>query len=367
MNFIRENLLKIVIILGVLILITILIGSCSSTKNVPVEEEYTKMEENLISAAKALASKNSRFLPKKVGDEKSIKLSTLVANEEINDLYAIEDKNVQCSGYVLIQHKTKKSYKFIPHLKCGKYYETKTIAEYILDKEKIVTEDDGLYQNGVGYIFRGENPNNFVLFDENLYRIISINQDNELKLISTKSFDDSVVWDDRYNSDFEDYYGINNFEKSRIKENLEGFYYDEDYMSKATRSFIVNHDICIGRRSENESADLSGSLECSAVSKNNKIGLIAANEYLNASIDPKCVSAKNLECGNYNYFSNISSRMTTQTASKDNTADIYVVVDGVLETTKASQEFSVYPVFYIDKHTLYKSGKGTENSPYILR
>lgn len=48
---------------------------------------------------------------------------------------------------------------------------------------------------------------------EKLYRIIEITEDNELKLISTTKYQDSFVWDDRYNIEKDRNYGINDYAK----------------------------------------------------------------------------------------------------------------------------------------------------------
>lgn len=368
MNFIRENLLKIVIIFGVVIVLIIIISSCSSKTIVNKNEDYLVTEQKMVSAAKKLVNKSSTFLPKDLEESKTIKLSTLINNNEINQIYANEDSNVVCSGFVTVIKKDENVYKYTPYLKCGKYYQTKSIADYIIDKENIVQENDGLYKSGEDfYYFRGENPNNYVLLDEILYRIISINSEKQIRVVSTKSYGSSV-WDDRYNSSEDRYVGINNYEKSRIKEYLEDLYNSsENYFSPELKSMIVPHDICIGKRSENDNNNISGEIECREVSRNNKIGLIYTSEYLKASIDSGCQSGSNHECGNYNYFSNIASYLRTQTASADDSYQVYSIDEAVFSLNRASNSFNVFPAFYLDSNTLYKSGLGTKEKPYILR
>ena len=68
--------------------------------------------------------------------------------------------------------------------------------------------------NGV-YVYRGEEPKNFIKVGDRLYRIIEI-KGNELKLVSNKRLDATFVWDDRYNTDKGDLVGINNYSKSII-------------------------------------------------------------------------------------------------------------------------------------------------------
>ena len=364
MNFIRENILKIVVVFVIFMVVVIAVASCSS-KPITIQEQYETMEANLSNAAQRLVNTNKSLLPKKIEETTKVQLDTLIKNEVIKELRANEDNNVLCTGYVSITKKNDNEYVYRPYLKCGKYYETKTIAQYILDNEPIVTEEAGLYQKGVTYVYRGENPNNYVLLDNKYYRIISINQDKELKLISTSRYDDSIVWDDRYNSNKKRNYGINNFEKSRLKDSLERIYYSS-YFSDLSRSFIKPHDICIGKRNYYDN-DFSGKAECSVVSKDKNIGLIQVNEYLYASIDPGCTTGQSPECGNYNYMMNISTTITTQTACEENTHQVYKLSGGVVSATNASSSFRVYPVIYLNSGVLYKSGNGSMNNPYILR
>lgn len=57
---------------------------------------------------------------------------------------------------------------------------------------------DGLYQDiyeNNGYIYKGLNPNNFIRFNNELWRIISINSNNNLKIIKYYPLNNSVLYD----------------------------------------------------------------------------------------------------------------------------------------------------------------------------
>ena len=140
----------------------------------------------------------------------------------------------------------------------------------------------------------------------------------------------------------------------------------DEFFSDITRSFIKPHDICVGKRSYNDT-DFSGTAECSVISKNETVGLIQTNEYLYASIDTGCKSGNSPECGNYNYLMNISSNMDTQIACTENSYQFYSIDSGTLYAKNASSRVIVYPVIYLSNDVLYKSGNGTQNNPYVLR
>ncbi len=363
MSFFRDNILKIVIMFAVVIVLTIIFSFMFTSKK-SISDSYEKMELQLKEAAINYVNSNKRLLPKEEGAVKRVNLDSLVNAKEIKQLYAVEDSNIACTGYVNIVMKDKE-YLYKPYVKCGKYYETLTVSQYIKSNEDIVLENDGLYNMNGKFVYRGENPNNNILLGEKLYKIIEITENNELKLISTVSYDDDVVWDDRYNGEKDENVGINDYSKSRIKDTLEEAY-KSDFFTNSDREKIVKHDLCIGKRSLNDHS-IDGTAECSIIEKDQYIGLIQLNEYMRASIDQKCQSTQNPECENYNYLYNVSRYMRTLNGVLENTYQIYRIDYGVSYATYASNSFTVYPVIYLDKDVLYKKGDGTLDNPYVIR
>ena len=172
MGFIRENILKIITIIIVLIVAILIMIFAFGNKSTTTAKSYPQMEENLKSATKKYVTDNQKLLPKNENETTKINLDTLVDSKYIKELYSIDDSNVKCNGYVSILKKNSK-YKLIPYIKCGKYYETVSISNYI-KKNDIVTSGDGLYEVGNKYIFKGENPKNYISIGNRLYRIIEI-------------------------------------------------------------------------------------------------------------------------------------------------------------------------------------------------
>lgn len=361
MGFFRENGLKFILIFVVIIVITILFTFLFSGGGTKIET-YNDMEVALKNAAIKYTESNSSLLPKDENSVKKINLDTLVNEKKIDQLYALDDSNVACTGYVTIK-KQDDSYVYTPYIKCGKYYETKTIGKYIIDNEEIKTTDDGLYKYGDTYVFRGENPNNYVMLGEKLFRIMEITSNNQLKLIASTRTEMQFIWDDRYNSEKEGNYGINNFSKSRLKDSLNELY-ESEYFTDSDREKIVKHDLCVGKRSLSDNS-IDGKAECSIVEKDQYVGLIQTNEFARASLDSKCTATNKPECQNYNYLY-IGSSIRTLNAVADNTYQIYYISGGEISTTRCSNSFFAYPVIYIDNDVLYQGGEGTEEKPYVL-
>ena len=373
MEFIRENIIKIIIFVVVLIVGIFIVAFIFGNNNTSKAATYTNMETKLLNAAKKYANNHPKLLPKEDNESNKINLDTLVNEKYIKDLTAIEDSNISCSGYVDLIYKNK-NVVYVPYLKCGKYYKTKTIADYVISNQSVVTSGDGLYKLGTNYVFRGENPNNYLGMGERLYRIVEINDKGEVKLISNKRFNEYLVWDDRYNTEKDDTVGINVYSKSRLKDSLnnvininstdpksEYYYFSSQEMEK-----MIPHDICVGKRPSTYGA-ISEANECQVVEKDQKLSLITVSEYARASIDSNCRTIFDKSCMNYNYFSQMGDVFRTVTAITDNTYQVFYINDGVAEIARASSSFSSHIIIYIDNLSLYADGDGTYENPYTIR
>lgn len=377
MNFIRENIVKIVALLVIAVIVIIVAVACSGG-GTPTDDAsgYIEMENKLQAAAIKYVKKNPSLLPRTVDKSRKIRLDTLINNKYLSEFHAIEDGNISCTGYVEIIKKSedKDTYRYTPYIKCGKYYQTKTIGDYIKSNEDVVVTGEGLYEQGDKYYFKGEYPKNYIMLGERLYRIIEITEENNLKLISTVKTKNSYVWDNRFNTEKSDYIGINSFSKSRLKESLDFLYNntDEDegevFFSETEKDYIIEHDFCVGKRSQMD-VTINSPSECQETLPM-KVGVISLNEYYRTSVAAGCTSIDKQECNNYNYlfsFNSGNNKFMTSIGNKEDTYNFYYIYYGELELKKTFAETNLYPVIYINSNILYKSGSGTEEDPYIVR
>ena len=365
MNWLRDNILKILVILGITVIVIVLIAVFAKPKGESVVSaaKYGELETKLQNAAIKYVKKNKTVLPSTPDDIAKIKLETLERNNYIGKLVAVEDNNVKCTGYVEISKisETSNSYRYTPYISCGNYYVTKTIGDYIIDYEtKDGTferaTDAGLYKMGDEYVFRGENPNNYIMLDSHLYRIIKIDSNKSLQLISVERTSNGYIWDNRYNIDKNRNEGINNFLKSRLYDSLLKLYQNTNseegdvVFSSDERNYIIDHDFCIGKRSVND-VDIYSGAECKE-NTSLKVGLLALYEYARASIDTNCKSVVDKSCSNYNYFNTLGKRdgytYITMTAVADNTYQFYKIGYGEIYTSSATLSGQLYPVIYIN-------------------
>lgn len=373
MSFIRDNIAKILIFIGVLIISIIIFSLVFKGTGTKKNITYSNMEDNLLNAAIKYTKANPKLLPKTEEESNKVNLDTLVNSKYIKELSALEDENVKCTGYVELLYKNEKNL-YVPYLKCGKYYETKTIADYIISNEQVVTSGDGLYKYNDTYIFRGENPKNYIQVGDKVYRIMQISENGEVRLISSKKLNYYFVWDDRYNTTKDSTAGINEYSKSRLKDSLEfmiennstieddeNYYFSSQEMDK-----IIPHDVCVAKRSSMNGA-IDSSTDCQVVEKDQKVSLITISDYAKTSLDPNCRTVFDKSCMNYNYLSQLSDTFRTVTATLDNSYQVYYIYEGYAQLTRASNPFRANIVIYIDKLSLYNSGDGSFEKPYTIR
>lgn len=396
MNFIRDNIIKILFgIIAIIILVVVVVACSHRPVSTSDDSGYLEMENKLQTAAIKFTNKNKTILPKVINNTKKLQISTLIENNYLPEFHAVEDRNVKCTGYVDIikKYEDQEEYRFTPYIKCGKYYETKTIGEHIIENEPLVNNTQGLVQVEVkkedvqpkeegqeqekyySYYFKGEYPNNYIVLGERLYRIIEITEDGNLKVISTERTGGSYTWDNRFNTERQRYDGINEFDKSRIKQNLEFLYGNtneeagEIYFSDLEKEYIIEHEFCVGKRSEGNTA-INTASECSE-KENMYVGLISIADYYRVSTSKYCDAVGKSECNNYNYLFSLDPgrdiTLLTLTGNSDNTYEVYMIYYGSLQTKKASVSKRLFPVIYLDKNIIYKSGDGSAKNPYYVR
>ena len=104
-----------------------------------------------------------------------------------------------------------------------------------------------LYESG-RYIYKGANPNNYITFNNEQWRIISLEKDGTMKIMRVASIG---------NRDYDS--SSNDWATSDLKTYLNGTYYNG--LSSEAKNQIVEHDFAAGagywNNSTNESSDLT--------------------------------------------------------------------------------------------------------------
>lgn len=367
-NLKLKKILFFLIIITILLIIVLWLFSLTSSKE---KDDYSKYEDKMISAAKNYYKVNKSSLPEK-NQSSEITLDKLIELKYLANYSQLKS----CTGSVTVEN-VDNSYQYTSYLDCEDKYSSKVLVNKLISSDNIVTSDSGLYSMNNEYVYRGEEPNNYVSFGDRLWRIVKIDSNKDIVLITKDFYYYSNIWDDRYNSDIQRDYGYNIYEKSRIKEFLDDVYtnsinnivnekYDIRILSKKNASKLLGYKLCIGKVDINQTVN-NNTYECSRVLENTKLGLLTVSDYVNASTDSNCKTPDSISCKNYNYLVKQASWWLVS-GSNSSTYEAYLVNStGVIEKAKTSRTARIRPVIHLSSNTRYTSGKGTFNKPYVIK
>ena len=230
-------------------------------------------------------------------------------------------------------------------------------------KTLAVTEGDGLYADEYEsgrYIYKGANPNNYITFNNETWRILSVEADGKVKivrdeLLPSKAFDST---------------SSNNWDRpSDIKTYLNGEYLESITVNKEK---IVPSTWSIGAVTWGNN-DLAGQIanENGTQSQSANVGLITVSEYLRANTNKE-------ECGNFSLNNdNYSTCKTTNwlfkrtdywTISPHAVASYYVFgvfYVGNFRNLDADFNYAVLPAITLSSD-INLSGSGTVGDPYKI-
>lgn len=271
-------------------------------------------------------------------------------------------------------------------------------------KENVVESGDGLYKDIYEegrYIYKGTNPSNYIEFNNELWRIISVENDNALKIVKTKSIG-IMAWDDsdycpnkitynNYSQKFENshfyvtdniiflagsMFGCNDWlQPADINTYLNG-----EYLSTITsnQDRILPHTWSIGKVTTGNS-DLVNQInsENGTKTQNSSVGLITASEYLRANSNTEQCGTISLNndnteiCKTTNWLLMEENNFWTISAAENIRGDVIYINSGIIDSMKTVTEFleigkaDVFPSLYLSPDITLK-GEGTEKNPYII-
>lgn len=367
----RKKLYKIIIITVIVILV--IVGLCIGYYFLfGNKKSYSAIENIMEEAAKEYYDDHAEQLPTEAGSTVIISVDTLVSGEYMDSIATLsKDETTSCSGEVRVMNNSGK-YQYVAKIDCGDTYQTKNLKDYILENSKTVYDGSGIYEmddpsaplNSDGtmakkWVFRGENPMNYMEFAESTWRIVSFNEDS-IELIFTSAYYNNE-FDNRFNTETNANDGINNYAVSRMREYLNQNYnsiVDKDY-----QDYVVPHTVCSGIRPTYNST-IDGASECATKITGELISTIPLYEYTRASLDADCTALKNT-CANYNYLAALGTYWTI-TTSAINSYTGFIVERGRVETRELSYPYGVYPIIYITTNISNVSGTGSSDDPFVI-
>ena len=235
---------------------------------------------------------------------------------------------------------------------------------------EVVSTGDGLYADGYEpgkYTYKGANPNNYITFNNETWRIISISSDGSIKIMRNEKTESRVF----------DIDNSNVWETSDIKEYLNG-----DYLATITtnQNKIISHTWSVGAVT-NDNSDLAGQIadENGTQSQSSRVGMITISEYLRTNSDTSgCGSFASYNsnfqtCRKTSWMYQIANAVWTITTNKNNESEVmYIhsvgnireeVAQGNVDPLGVNHQST--PVLYLTSSTTL-SGTGTQSDPYVI-
>ena len=346
------------------IIIIALVSRCGGPRTYTVDE-MTNLKQYLISVAEGYYANNPSALPNE-GESITLAFHTLVEAGRMRPLGNMIIGGEHCTGHMLIEN-NRGYILYLPYINCGELYRSTKLVNLLLDEENIVTYGNGLYAMNDGWIFRGEDVNNFLKLGDRLWVILGVNADSTIRIMEYQARLFPSAWDDRLNLEGGGS-GINNFihynhVNSRIRDRIIEIY-DSEYFNDYHRAHFVPQDLCIGKRSTEDTSH-DGSTECSNRLPNQVFGLIAAYEFLRVSLDNSCILAEDIGCLNFNYLSRIRSSFWTITADSETTNQVFRI-QGNMRLAGASSSAAVKVTAHLTSQTLFADGDGSYSNPFQI-
>ena len=240
----------------------------------------------------------------------------------------------------------------------------------LIELAGIVTSGDGLYADTYEegrYIYKGANPNNYITFSGETWRIISVESDNTIKIMRNESIGNIAF--DSTNS--------NNWAKPAT---LNTHLNDTYLLTLSNSDKVVSHNYSIGAVTwdNNDLADQIN--DENGTTWNSKVGLITVSEYLRANTntaqcETNMLNNDNREtCLTTNWMHSAvptNGYMWTISPSDSYTYRVFYVIghgargNGALSYYSATDSYGVVPVLYLSSDITLQ-GEGTSQTPYTL-
>ena len=280
--------------------------------------------------------------------------------------------------------------------------DNETFANYLISKEcsSTPTSDDAAKNclvNENGYRYEGKNPNNYVLFNDELWRVIGVfsmkteagNTENLVKLIRNETLD-GLSWHGSNN---------NNWSSATLQQQLNNGYLNAtdstcDFCQFNTKTcYFSETGINSTARNMIESViwNLGGTSSISATADSfytaergttvysgrptewtGKVGLMYPSDYGYAVLASSCERTTNFEsygktaCAGNNWLKSDSYQWTLTPISSTLHYVFYVHYNGDLDSLSASIGFGARPSIYLKSNIAIMGGSGSYSDPFKI-
>lgn len=211
-----------------------------------------------------------------------------------------------------------------------------SLGAQIKDENVVVSEGDGVYNIDGEYVFKGTEVNNYVQYSNILWRIVKVNQDNTVLLV-TDEVVNNLVWGNEV-SDF-NHSNISEWLNSSKDENSGIF---ENILNDKGKYLSVM-SVCA-----DEVTDLKN-ITCKERSEIGYLGLLSISDYANSV--------------NENSYINNTKDLWLYNISDEK---VWNVSEGNITNSTPDNGYGIKPTVTVKNSVAVRSGTGTKDDPYII-
>ena len=357
-----------------------------------IDAVRTNYSENLLNSTRECKDENDKNCGGKIETSGNVKELTVAGEQPsggswviVNDPKAENGRGIQITD---VTFDSMKGYFCSNDLTTGKVKCEKgnkpqtelTFKEKVLgeNNSNIVTTGDGLYSKttntGTTYYFKGAVENNYVKFADTIWRIVRVNEDGTIRLITQDSVIERQLFNSTYNPYDKMYYtnseiktAVENWYKTNITDKgFDGKVASGNYFCEQAK-VVYNTDFTAGSATVVTEDNYTPSFDCTTDGNgkgvvSGKVGLITVDEVLFAGGVMASSSNFYLKNGSIYWMMSPAGFRT----SNDVANAWYVDDDGYINGTSVDNILDVRPVLSLSADTLV-SGSGTNSDPYIVK
>ena len=245
-------------------------------------------------------------------------------------------------------------------------YNSSNAADNLLNQVEIVTSGEGLYEDEYEdrYFYKGANPNNYIKFSNELWRIISLEGDGTIKIIRNQQTKDSVFGDwDGISWGFSDIYEDFLFNYIRTLDDMDKAVYHEFSIGPVEE---LNNDLAQQIKDENSEKwkELMGLVTVSEYlrTNSNKETCGVLSRYDDMLFEPEY---EYWNCYKTNWMDSVSDGYFW-TLNYSDTKEFTVGGSYVYLASTTQVSAGIVPVVYLSSKVKIIDGSGTSQDPYII-
>ena len=215
--------------------------------------------------------------------------------------------------------------------------EAQTLNGLIIQNNKVVQKEEvGLHQDTEGYYFKGMVENNYVVFFNQVFRVIRINEDNSVRMVS-ENIDASFMWGEDYHYKNSNIWNFLN----KTKTEHSGIYLDT----------IPNYKNYLKKTEYSEDKLNGEKIEYSDKIIKDYGTLLSIKDYTMAN-------------GKNSYLNN--GKIYYLVGMNKDKENLYIEDDGTIESCDSLNGFGIRPVITLKDNMPVVSGDGTKDNPYVI-